>query len=106
MVLSGGVLAKKWNLPESLTQAISYHHHPSLSTGYSGLAAITGFANYLCHNNNAEDKTSLPPPQLLKDHMETLHTIFDNFTLNSIEDSLEDVRNILTEKADIFSIIS
>ncbi len=98
----GGMIAGKWNLPESLVQAISFHHHPSSSENYAGLAAIIGFANFLCSVD--ERKSQSETVFLLKDHLDTLQSVFDDFTIESIEDAVEDSKTFLKENSDVFSL--
>jgi len=43
----GGFLAKTWNLPEDLVEAISYHHAPSQSPYFAELASVVHIANGL-----------------------------------------------------------
>ena len=43
----GGFLAKNWNLPEDLVEAISYHHAPSSAQNYVELASVIHVANGL-----------------------------------------------------------
>ena len=43
----GGFLAKTWNLPEDLVEAISYHHSPSHAQYYAELASVVHVANGL-----------------------------------------------------------
>ncbi|OLN33900.1 HDOD domain-containing protein [Desulfosporosinus metallidurans] len=43
----GGLLAKRWNLPEDLVAAISYHHFPSGAGNYAELASVIHVANGL-----------------------------------------------------------
>lgn len=99
-----GIIAKKWNLPESLIQAISFHHHPSSSESHAGLAAIVGFANYLCSidKNKYPFKTTF----LLKDHLDILESVFDNFTIDSIEREVENSKKIIQDNRAIFSLLS
>lgn len=100
----GGIIAKKWNLPESLVQAISFHHHPSSSESHADLAAITGFANYLC---SLDEKKDLPKITfLLKDHFNILESVLDDFTINSIEDAVKNSKIFLEENKAIFSFFS
>jgi len=98
----GGIIAKKWNLPESLVQAISFHHHPSFSESHAGLAAILGFANFLCSSD--ERKSPSKPTLLLKNHLDTLQSIFDDFTIKSIDEAAENSTILLKENSDIFSL--
>ncbi|ACN14301.1 putative signal transduction protein (HD domain protein) [Desulforapulum autotrophicum HRM2] len=101
----GGIIAKKWNLPDSLVQAISFHHHPSSSEIHSRLAAITGTANALFHmafdlDNN--DNTN----GLLKDHLEGLNSIPKKLDSRSIAEIVEEVRGMLCDNDSVFEIIS
>ena len=43
----GGFLAKIWNLPEDLVEAISYHHAPSNAQNHKELASVIHVANGL-----------------------------------------------------------
>lgn len=43
----GGLLAKTWNLPESLTEIISLHHNPSQAQNYPELTCVVHVANGL-----------------------------------------------------------
>lgn len=45
----GAIIAKKWNLPPTLVEAIEFHHHPLGAPKFQKLAAIVGFADCLCH---------------------------------------------------------
>lgn len=42
---AGGLMAEHWNFPESLVEAIRYHHSPSLAFNNPKLAAIVNLAN-------------------------------------------------------------
>ncbi len=44
----GARVADKWNLPESLVQAIAYHHNPQLAKENPRLVAIVHLADVLC----------------------------------------------------------
>jgi len=41
----GGLIAERWQFPTSLTDAIRYHHYPSLARSNSNLPAIVNLAN-------------------------------------------------------------
>ncbi len=43
--LIGGKLARQWNFPESLVEAIKYHHEPHLSKSDPALCAFTHIGN-------------------------------------------------------------
>jgi len=51
----GGMMAVKWNLPNSLVDAIQHHHLPSLAWAYKELGAIVNIANAF----TPKDSTSL-----------------------------------------------
>lgn len=44
----GGIMAKKWNLPTQLTEAIAHHHEPMQDGKVSSLAAVVHIANVIC----------------------------------------------------------
>ncbi len=46
----GGLLAKRWNLPEDLVASISYHHFPSGAGNYAELASVIHVANGLSNS--------------------------------------------------------
>ena len=48
----GGWLAEKWNLPESLVQAITYHHNPLAIEEPSEIRMVTHAANALTRHNH------------------------------------------------------
>ncbi len=50
----GGFLLKKWNLPPFITDAVMFHHEPTQAANARELAALTHFADYLCHRNAVE----------------------------------------------------
>ena len=45
----GRFLAERWNLPESLGEAIAYHHNPSSAENWQNLAAVVHFSDYMTH---------------------------------------------------------
>lgn len=48
----GGMMAARWNFPESLGEGIRYHHKPSASKGNQKLPAIVNLANNLVVTNH------------------------------------------------------
>jgi putative nucleotidyltransferase with HDIG domain len=44
----GKRIAEKWNFPESIVEAIHFHHSPELSTQYPKITAYVYLADYLC----------------------------------------------------------
>ena len=104
----GGLIVKKWNLPESLVHAISFHHLPSSSVTHSRLAAITGLADYLADMSHKDDQKNgiNGTPGLQKDHMDVLTRVFDDITIGSIADRIADIRLFLKENSQLVSLIS
>jgi putative nucleotidyltransferase with HDIG domain len=43
----GALLAKRWNFPPQLVEAVGYHHDPASAPGHGQLACIVGLANAL-----------------------------------------------------------
>ena len=43
----GRFLAERWNLPQSLGDAIAFHHTPSLTEDWKNLTAVVHFADYM-----------------------------------------------------------
>lgn len=104
----GGLIVKKWNLPESLVHAISFHHLPSSSVSHTRLAAITGLADYLADMSYKDDQKNCinGTPGLQKDHMDVLTRVFDDITIGSIADRIADIRLFLKENSQLVSLIS
>jgi putative nucleotidyltransferase with HDIG domain len=47
--LLGGFVARKWNFPDQVADAITYHHQPWCYTGpHKDLVFVVSVANYLC----------------------------------------------------------
>lgn len=59
--IAGAMVLRKWNLPESITEAISWHHNPSgAAEEYRTAASILSLANLLSHELKG-DETLLAP---------------------------------------------
>lgn len=48
----GGELLKSWNLPDSLVEAVTFHHNPHQAKQFPAEAAIVHTADYLVHDLN------------------------------------------------------
>lgn len=105
----GGMIAEKWNLPKSLSDAIAFHHHPSLSADFSGLSAIIGFSDFLS-NKSLEHGQKLNlnscTQTLLKDHMNILQGLFKNFTPQVVDEILEDVKLFIEKNNEALLLFS
>ena len=45
----GGYVLKRWSFPQSIVDAVEYHHHPERYTGrHKSLLNVVTIANYLC----------------------------------------------------------
>ncbi|MEE4364464.1 MAG: HDOD domain-containing protein [Desulfotignum sp.] len=104
----GGLIVKKWNLPESLVHAISFHHLPSSSASHARLAAITGLADYLADMAHKVDQKNCINgiPGLQKDHMDVLTRVFDDISIGSIADRIADIGLFLKENNQLVRLIS
>ncbi len=45
----GFFLARKWNFPEDLTAAISFHHYPDFDVAHQDFVRVIGFADTVAH---------------------------------------------------------
>jgi putative nucleotidyltransferase with HDIG domain len=45
----GGWLAKSWNFPEKVVEAIEFHHNPTNASDYSDLVNLTYYSNIFAH---------------------------------------------------------
>ncbi|HKK98802.1 MAG TPA: HDOD domain-containing protein [Desulfotignum sp.] len=104
----GGLIVRKWNLPESLVHAISFHHLPSSSASHTRLAAITGLADYLADMAHTDDQESCTngTPGLQKDHMDVLTQGFEDVTIGSIAERITAVGQFLKENNQLVHLIS
>jgi len=88
----GEKLSVRWGLPDSLTEAIAYHHHPEKSKAAAKLTNITFLANTLFSafrsgvSLNIMDSISLEENlKSLNLNHETLKEIIDNIEWNKME---------------------
>nr|WP_320016880.1 HDOD domain-containing protein [uncultured Desulfobacter sp.] len=106
----GGIIAKKWNLPDSLVQAISFHHYPPNASEYQELAAIVGFADYLNHMNTADDtpeaEENMAENLMNKGLIDVLQTTLGNVSKEMIADKKVQVSRFLHESVTILGPIS
>ncbi len=112
----GKLIGENWNLPDSLVQAVAFHHQPSAALNNSMFAAVIGFADYLANmaaarkslNDNdvsVDGSGLLQARQLFKvDHMIIMKKIFADFNAHFIEHSLEDAVRILEENGHLLDM--
>lgn len=44
----GAELLKRWKFPQSIIEAVNYHHHPQKANGYAALSSIINLSDNLC----------------------------------------------------------
>lgn len=104
----GGIITKKWNLPASLVQAISFHHYPFDAFGHQELAAMVGFADYLSHVHDADShaEENMMAGVMNQGHIDVLHTTLGNMSTEVIADKKIQVLAFLQEVGVMFSSIA
>jgi putative nucleotidyltransferase with HDIG domain len=106
----GGIIAKKWNLPDSLVQAISFHHYPPEASEYQELAAIVGFADCLNHmrtaDNTPETVENMAANLMNKGLIDVLQTTLGNISKEMIADKKNQVNQFLQANITIIGSIS
>lgn len=106
----GGIITKKWNLPDSLVQAISFHHYPPDASEYQELAGIVGFADCLNHMNTADDTPNavgnMAANLMNKGLIDVLQTTLGNISQEMIADKKVQVNQFLQENVTIIGSIS
>jgi putative nucleotidyltransferase with HDIG domain len=85
----GWILAKKWNFPEELCDAIAHHHDIAIDTGNRKVVSLVHMADYIAHLVNFSTIRGEMPPDLNPDAItsvnvfpERLRTIADEALLN------------------------
>jgi len=106
----GRMISENWNLPASLTQAVSYHHHPSAAPDYPKFAALVGLADYLCNTAFQEDPDTenlmKGQNQLKVDHMSYMKQVFSEFSDRRIEDAVLASKTLLRDNKDLLSFVA
>lgn len=102
----GKFVATRWNLPESLSEAIASHHQPLASSEPSILSAIIGLSDYLCHRIDAASSPEghrLPPPYLTFGQYSVLKRIFKGMSRDLLETMVQEMKTLLDENQDLFT---
>jgi putative nucleotidyltransferase with HDIG domain len=86
--LLGGFVARRWNFPDSVVDAITYHHQPWCYTGpHKDIVNVVAVANYLCSRAGV---TSLGVHNVLAPPDEVYASLgLDQVTLAIIWDELD-----------------
>lgn len=94
-------LARNWNLPQSLVEAIAYHHQPYEAPEYAKLAALVGLADYLDLRVNGiqeRDRADLlreTLPWLTYGHWRILKDVFPALSVEWLDDMTEEARTVI-----------
>lgn len=84
----GGLMANRWQFPDSLAAAIRFHHTPSLAKTEKGLAAMVNLANALTPTGEDDDLSALDGRVIHPDTMQILW--LDEKTLERLSNRLEE----------------
>ena len=68
----GAILARKWKLPEILTNTIQYHHSPQLAPGNRDMVTIVNLADLLMSRFNAGHQLDRPNTGQLEQGLEQI----------------------------------
>jgi HD-like signal output (HDOD) protein len=99
----GGYLLKKWSLPVSIVDAVSFHHAPELSQNAPDLASITHLADYLSHLHSHRHEEESDAPLLKSNHWGVLPKPHDENA--TIEQLLEELSLELRKAASFLTIL-
>jgi putative nucleotidyltransferase with HDIG domain len=67
-----GELLKQWDFPNSLIQAVKYHHHPKRADVYFADAALVNIADFVVHGLGIGNSGEVLVPAYLKEAMQRL----------------------------------
>ena len=57
----GGIIMRRWGMPDSLVEAVTFHDDPLSADEHRTLACIVHIANFVCNNRGIDNGTSVPP---------------------------------------------
>jgi HD-like signal output (HDOD) protein len=103
----GRYLASQWNLPEALVNAITYHHQPYTSPTHSGVAAITGLADYLYYRAMGKDPAGheAKPQWLTVGHWLVLTRLFKQFDAHALDDMTRNAAAVMEENKEYLDFL-
>ena len=105
----GEYLAENWNLPETLVEAIAFHHHPLSAPNHSQLAALVGLADYLYYNSHPEELdlkySSSLCPELTYGHWTVLHELQYDLNKERLEVMAQEASVLIKENQDLLKIL-
>jgi putative nucleotidyltransferase with HDIG domain len=105
----GRLLSSNWNLPESLVEAIAYHHHPLSAPRYTHLAAITGLADYLYYRStaagNPKEAILVMSPQLTYGHWCSLTEVFTSLNAEQLKQMMDDALTVVENSNELLNVL-
>ncbi|MFH0726019.1 MAG: HDOD domain-containing protein [Pseudomonadota bacterium] len=102
----GKVVATRWNLPDSLIQAIGSHHQPLVSSESSVLPAIIGLSDYLYHRIDTASSPEghvFPTPFLTFGQYAVLKRVFMGMNRAFLDKMVEEMKILLEENEELFT---
>jgi putative nucleotidyltransferase with HDIG domain len=87
----GGFICQSWNLPEDISEPVSYHHKPAQSANFPELTAVIHIANVLAQTLG------------LGDSADSFLNPFDSGSLELLSLTENDLELILAEVGDLLS---
>ena len=107
--LIGKNLSSSWNLPESLVQAIAFHHQPYAAPDHAQLAALIGLADFLYYRailpDDADEERKQFASRLTTGHWHLYRNMFPNWNNRELEIMVEDASNIIQNSNEFFAMM-
>jgi HD-like signal output (HDOD) protein len=104
----GEALASNWNLPDSLVEAVAFHHRPCSAPKHPQLAAIVGLADYVYYQATMAKKQPDEPrfltPPMTYGHASILMELYQDLNAEALETMTENAIAILHRNQDLFAI--
>ncbi|MBA3035661.1 MAG: HDOD domain-containing protein [Desulfobacterium sp.] len=102
----GKFIANRWNLPESLSQAIACHHHHQQDAAFdtSCLSAVIGLSDYLYYKVTESGISSPPSASLTFGQFSVLKRIFKVLNNEVLETMAQEIVKILEDNQELFSL--
>nr|CBX28300.1 hypothetical protein N47_G36240 [uncultured Desulfobacterium sp.] len=102
----GKFVANRWNLPESLSQAIACHHQhqPDDAHEISSLPAIISLSDYLYHKITYAAESAAPSTSLAYGQFSVLKRVFKGIDSKMLESMAKEMATILEDNRELFSL--
>ncbi len=105
----GRQLCANWHLPESLADAVAYHHQPMSASENREVAAIVGLADYLAHSamdsNSSQNRYLNITPILTMGHWIVLKTVFKDLEHASVPKMVGKAEDVVKLGHDLLAMI-